>query len=99
MPLGTGAAIKTRPAAFAPTDGIELVISFCKEDVAMWKRIITVAVFALLFVGAEWCARAGSPARPAPAAVDSVKAKIARDVYAQMMVRWRNNEANDLEDL
>lgn len=62
----------------------------------MCKRMIVATVLAALFVGAAWRAKAGGPA---PAAADTVKAKIARDVYAQMMARWRNNEAYDIEDM
>lgn len=62
----------------------------------MWKRMIVVLVLATLLVGGTWHAWAGSAA---PVAVDAVKAKIARDVYAQMIARWRNNEVYDIEDL
>ena len=62
----------------------------------MFKRIMIVSVAAVFCAGTAWCVMAGNEK---PAAVDTVKAKIARDVYAQMMARWMNNEAFDIEDM
>lgn len=62
----------------------------------MWKQIIIVVALAILFTGVGWRAGAGSAA---PASADTLKVKIARDIYAQMLARWRNNERYDIEDL
>jgi hypothetical protein len=62
----------------------------------MFKRIMVVSVAAIVGAGTAWCVMADNEK---PAAVDTVKAKIARDVYAQMMARWRNTEAFDIEDM
>jgi hypothetical protein len=62
----------------------------------MSKRILIVIAVAALFANAAWSAMAE---KEPPAAVDAVRAKIARDVFVQMMARWKNYEANDIEDL
>lgn len=62
----------------------------------MSKRVLIALAVALLVAGAGWSAMAQ---KEAPPAIDSVKARLAREVFAQMTARWRNNEAYNLEEL
>jgi hypothetical protein len=62
----------------------------------MFKRIMLVSVAAVFCAGTAWCVTADNEK---PAAVDTVKAKMAREVYAQMMARWASNQVFDIEDM